>query len=1289
MKAVFIFAPVFLVSISLIADEMKMRAPAAPFIDKAQSSTKKSERPAPMFDAVNLTFVFGSKRLIFKENGTFSMVFNGRKILSSHIFIATPFRYWQTNEVKVKPGEYKGEPMSVTSCKTDKVSKRITFEGIVPFHPATSTEYIIHPWRLTATLQDDGKVKVEFEYSTPDGKNAKDKGIFFNIFDAEGYDASGIRYTMKDTHNKAPAPGRGRERWIKTITRNPVNSIRIDFSDGLVFGASKGGFRLDPFSLKTSFTIDPLDYSVIVRTPAGGVDFKESDDLTIPTRGKNLLLNPYMGQGYNYIRPLALTNAIYLNDDAMLGKYSIGISGNIKFLLSPVPAAPGKYIFSCYAKGKGKLCILVGSESNRATGPNKTYTVNSLHKWQRLEFSFETKKQGAIAIQLQVLPGDSTSPLLLDCFQLERGIKATAFSAPMVEARLITDPEDGFLESGKQIKALLELSTIESNISGQAVIIIRNFFSEVVFTHKFNFLFTSKEFPRFEIPLDRRLPDGIYVIEVQFMCDNGLRISNFFRFSIMPFLKNEHKTAKLFSDAYGYFFGIAEEVSEKHLERERRIGVGIYGHAQAMGPKVIEAYRKYNIIPFDGMLVERTTSENMKKMFPKLMVPEGHTWFYIRNLEQATWAPNPAVLADYRLLGGWSSKYKEKFQKTIIEQLKKDPGKRAYLIGSEWANEIKDDPHYIDMVIAFFEAVKSIYPNAWVYEGGACNMDIKDGIAQVDNFLTRLNKRWKPDFLATHPYMKDITQLYSNFQGMLKVAEKHGLTDCKLTFPEGMHFYPYAIPEWGCEQICWMGEGWVGGTLTYDLGWTERLSAAYFMRCYLVYLTEFERVWCATSSALISGNVYMDTNLTPRAYQKIPNTLGILLGNPKKYLGNYTFSPQTRCFIWEDENGYPLAAVWNENSDINAGVVAAPGAKMEYRGAEYIDMMGVKRIPIVDGEFYVSPFPLFIRGKKGDCQTFIRAISCAILKDANNPPFRIVDELSSVDTLKLTLINDLARPLSGIITILGKNFNLDIKKLSFQDIIVKLPSRISTENINELKIPVSCNVDGHVYNFEFKIFAFAAKRFNGDWNKIPAITIRNRISEKTTTAAPFNHKEDFEAKFQVAWDVRKLYLRVTVDDDILIAGKGIKNRWNYDVCQVYMDTRCSARKTGEKGYDSDDYEYSLMPTTDGLKCEVFRAISPDIQLTLGIAAPKNNLIATEIPTKFTRTATGYIYEAEFPANYILPAKLMMNYNMGFGLYVADRDNDKGVKQGLSLATELGRGCFNSPHLWPLMILTDN
>ena len=181
--------------------------------------------------------------------------------------------------------------------------------------------------------------------------------------------------------------------------------------------------------------------------------------------------------------------------------------------------------------------------------------------------------------------------------------------------------------------------------------------------------------------------------------------------------------------------------------------------------------------------------------------------------------------------------------------------------------------------------------------------------------------------------------------------------------------------------------------------------------------------------------------LSPRAFQKIPNTLGVLLGNPKRYIGDCTFAPGTKCLVWEDEQGRPLAAVWNEDPKVDSGYKDAPFATLSYPDAEFIDLMGVKRETPADGKFAVSSFPLFIRGKAGDAGNFTKALTAAVLDDPDRLPCHLSFEVVSADQIKLTLTNQVARELTGDITVLGQKHDFVIPKTSETSIMLKLKNR--------------------------------------------------------------------------------------------------------------------------------------------------------------------------------------------------------------------------------------------------------
>ena len=245
---------------------------------------------------------------------------------------------------------------------------------------------------------------------------------------------------------------------------------------------------------------------------------------------------------------------------------------------------------------------------------------------------------------------------------------------------------------------------------------------------------------------------------------------------------------------------------------------------------------------------------------------------------------------------------------------------------------------------------------------------------------------------------------------------------------------------------------------------------------------------------------------------------------------------------------------------------------------------------------------------------------------------------------------------------------------------VPLPEALSYDAVKTVKVPLIWNDGRQTIRKDYTFSAFLVRPFTGKWESIPAIHMTNRTKKRAN--------DDLDASFQLAWCKDSLNLRITVKDNKLSAGSGNRNRYNFDAAQVYIDTLCTGRRSGKKGYDDDDYDYTLMPSADGRRLEIFRHVSPFMQYTLGTAAPKDNTVVSEFGGTFTRTADGYIYQVAFPAPYVRPVELTPGWNIGFGLMVADRDDGNKPEQHLSLSTVRGKGCYNAPHTWPVAVFAD-
>ena len=1270
-----------LVCMGVAAGLLTLSAAALEPLPEFNAPLKKTESNreytgALKFDPQNLGFSRGSKKVVLQQDGAICFYSGTRLLGKMSLFISTPFQKYQRKISLKKPGaKFDGTGMQIQEIRT--APDGVTFDGLIPWN-ASGQPLLARTWKIDAKIQDGKQVRIQVEYELPkDMKYQTDAGVFASFYGVQEF-ASGENTWLPEGK-------------VKFYSRKG-DPIEVKFkSEDDNFTLIPSGWRawnMGGSHLRLDFVNTPGMAKLTIGVDLGkGFEeqqikdafevMKVMDDLVVPVRGKNLIPNPYFAVRHRFVvlNNLADTgrDGCY-STDSKFGRYSWCKPGGGRFLAN-IPLDAGDYVFSFYAKGKSRITLAVQSVGDGAAGSIQYLRtqVNSPGKWTRYELPFHQARERAVFMTVSY-----PQSLLIDGLQLEKGKKATAFEAPAVEAG---ETKPFFFKSGEDITLEFELSTLEKAVSGKGMMSIKNFFGETVAKQSFDYRAEAGQYPKIQFK-PGKLPDGIYAVKLDY---GGKAPEQFYRLAVMPFLKNTHQTAKAFALGYEGHREMQNQVWEPFLARLQAIGVASKAHCRAMTPEVQKAYYKYGVVPFDLGIDGRGDKRILELMFPNLKdLPEGHMWSYIRDKSKYFRVKGGGLLPHYKLMGGWSAEYRKKFIETVAKEISRYPKYPAYYFASEGPHEVKDDEHYPDWFAAFKEAVKSVYPDAWVYDGGEPGMGVNSQVVYTEKLLRRFKGKVVSDFVNAHTYTKNLRELYPNFRGLVAMMKRNPeYADSKISLAEGMHFYPYHISRWNTEHVCWNGEGWKGGSPSYDLGWHEKLSAAYYARTWLIFLTEYHRLWCACSSASNTGNFIMDSNLTPRAFQKIPNTLGILLGNPKRYIGDFTFAPDTKCLVWEDEQGHPLAAVWNEDPAVDSGFKDAPKVKLNYSGAEFIDLMGVQRKPPENGEFALSSFPLFIRAKKGDADAFTKALSAAVLDDPDRLPCHIGFEILPGSKVKLTLVNQVSRDLKGTLTVFGKGHAFTIPRTSETSLVIDLPKPLRADKVDVIRIPYTCKIGSRTFSKTLNLHCFAVKKFTGDWNKIPVLSLTNKTNMNRTFT-----DRDFSVTYQVAWDEKKIYLRAKVKDDVFSPGSKPEYRWTYDILQVYFDTRCSAVRTGKEGYDDDDYEYGFMPTADGKSCEVWRAISPDIQLTLGIAAPKNNTIAKEIPAKFTRTKDGYTYEAEFPANYLLPMKLENGYNFAFGLFAADRDKGKSTDKGLSNTSRSGVSCYNRPEIWPVAVLTE-
>lgn len=1262
----------------------QLTLPSAPFQrDKDQHLVKAEAK------VVGREIVYGNKKLIIGAKGVVTCLQDSRQI----------FRIAFVNfRIEANESSY------------DPEKKQFLLSGKIPLHHPPKKPPEFKNFKLTIALLPDSRVRFLFDATLPSQyRKTIANYIHLTLSGIKEYEIDGKIHKFSEEREQYFSD------YVVFAPNSPAKrfSIRLPEKTRLTTSIRKGttGFRIYPFKRRADLEFF-LDLGLAIsqletpgEKPFGGIDFKKTEDLEPPDydTSRNLMSNPSFEQGTMFCNQMGYRNAFRgINlikadrGEAKFGLHSLLIKGRTPWIsFSPVPAEKGEYTFSFYAKGEEPKSSRVKLRINKNLNNIRTKTFIVSKDWRRHEISFEMKNLGPLAFQIMVDGKNPKAAVWIDGLQLEKGGKATDFVAPRVEGLLLTSKDDNFLQPNEKLDARLRIFTHSPEVTGKVKVTVRDFFGEVGFSKDYSFKTDHNGLAFINLPFDDEFPEGIYMVKADFTLADGYQRHDFFRFAIMPFLKNQHKIKSLFANGYsgpGNCKAVTGTGEETYLRRCRDIGVGGDTHPGNLTPEMSQLYEKYGVEPINYYVA----SWNRRKRSDN-----GHIcWSIIDN-------QGKLLIDEYHVdpAGKLTDEYLERFEKAVTKVVKQNPWIKRWAMGGEMAGKLGPDDweSHAKLQIAFFDTVKGINSDLQVYQGSPCNIYPQGGIKNIGKLLDLINGKITYDALAIHDYIKaGPVKLESYLDALFDMAEKHGYQNTKYFFPEGMHYGPYNIPQWGIKSASWRpSSAWFAGTLSYDMGWTEKLSAAWFARSWLIMMKHMDKIISASSGVVnLHSNFCLDTKLTPRAYQKIPNTLGHLLGD-SKFIADLSFASNTKCLLFEDDQNRPVAAVWSQGEKYDRGERNPPWAKANFTTdtPEIIDLMGDTRQVVKDDagnvRFPVSPFPFFIRGRAGETSEYVEILKSATLENVNSAPLAMTAKINSVDTVELTLTNQIARTVKGQLHSRDLVRELNLAPHEKIAVELKMSHPLTADKIAVEEIPVQIDEDGTEQAHDSISFrGFCCRKTltpikvdgnDNDWSSIPAVDMNNRHMGKTVEL----EKGDFEGSFKIAWDRNFLYLLVKVKDDFFFHAphEKIGNRWRNDSLQVYFDTKCDARQRSFTGFDDNDYDYAVFPEESGEKATVFRYRSPDMQHTLGTSAPPDNTVEPNIFAVFKKTADGYIYEVAFPAKFLLPINLEDNYVLGFSLFVNDRDQGDNVDQSLTL-TPPGTSGYRNPHLYPAMILVE-
>jgi hypothetical protein len=1075
-----------------------------------------------------------------------------------------------------------------------------------------------------------------------------------------------------------------------------------------------------------------------------GIDFWDIEQMKMPDLFvENYVINPSFEQGnygYGYSQwsrvaasPESEDTHQIVEDVARFGKRSMRIrtfrpksfvrdsghmtpgSAYLQLMTAVIPS--GDYVLSYYVKGDqdsgqgfNAFGICRGQGSRRYMEFKPISKTSVTRDWTRHEWSFSTSESTPCSIWLLGTSKNNEGYVWLDGIQFESGERAREFTMRPAETRLTTAAADNYVSDKEEIGAKL-LIMAKAGAAGKLSVKVKNFFKEEVFSGEFDFQCDMTGECIVDLPLDKnKLGRGLFVVQSDVELDSGKKCRDFARFSVISYLQNQHRLKNMFCQSYGAVSSLPN--FEAILENWRKVGFGSKPYiVNYHVPEVLRKYEKYGVTPLNAIMWSliynmRAETEATKTPYRGFGIIDP-AWQGKRSPIHHGRDEEPFLVLDYKNdpagNGKITAEYLKKLEDAVCLVVKASPQIKMWSLGGEemgkfpyswWAEEGTREAalqSLSQLLCAFVKGVRRGNPEAMAHQGAPASMNPLNSIPETEDIIVNCAKLGvKFDVIAIHPYRlsPENPDLDSDAKTLFDMMDRHLYEDVPVIWPEMMHYGVYSIPAWNIVMPSWTtATTWFYAPLTYDLGYSERLSAAWRARSWLVALKYQERVLTAQSGGW-SNAAFMDKDLTPYASHLIPNTLGNLLGDAR-FCKDIRFAPYVRAYVFEDEFKRPVAAIWSHIPKVDSGREVAPWGETDFdnilEGA--FDLMNNPRtVTTGKNRFPLSPFPYFLRGKPGTLEAMILALEkTSVASKGNLSSVKVSANPVNAQMARMTFHNYISQPQKIVVS--GKEGI--VPPSGTLSIDLPLAEQLSASRLTRCAMPRKMDINGSELEVGCDFSAFLIERLpdsvrlDADTSGLPSMSF---VTKKGDLGV--------DGTFKLGWNTHGLLLQVDVKDANFVHTefKDVGSRWNNDCVQVYIDTFANARAAEKHGYDDNDYVYGIFPNAKGDSAIVYREQIVDMQLGLSTAAPQNRTVAEDIPTHFTKSADGYSYKVFFPAKYLLPINLQKGCIFGFGLFVPNVDDPAApaknrVVSSLTFA-DSGVGCFNKPHLWPVAMLVD-
>lgn len=1035
----------------------------------------------------------------------------------------------------------------------------------------------------------------------------------------------------------------------------------------------------------------------------GGLDFWEFDAVHVPQPPtRNWLSNGSFEQGLKnwrwddwgaeYTKPDKGLPREEVAEGGKFGRHALVLRGSQyicpALCSAPMPLEPGeKYTISCWAKSLSDkpqhFRMDVRSVNRNAKyfqfkGQNDFPSFKVSSEWQQFHHTF-TADAGGFFLRLCAPGGNADNAVLIDGVQVEKGEKATDFAEAPFVAHLVSSNRYNDLKPGDDYALALDVQSF-AKVPGSMKVTVKNFYDEVKFEQSFE-LKGDARIPLNVVPT--ALGKGIFVVRMDFTC-GAQTWTDYARFSVLKPLDGKQPVAQFFANhAWYQRVSRAEHFIKKYVEWGWNSTDGrnnYYTTKSAFAPLAKQLNIRNYVHP---VAYERAFLQNLATNLPSGVKLEGKD-----ALNFHTWTGTPAQLELIEVAAYHLAK----------ECAPEDDIWTFWNEEESWARKVGFDVH-----CKFVQAVRRGVIKAFKERGlpaprfceshGTSHYFNGRNYDAIEGYLAAADKAgFKYDVVTIHPYQnidggtlgpKD-SDLET--QHLIKQMKEHGYPDSTpIMFTECFNMHPVRIPPWGADG--W-GDSYRANTQpSQDRGRREFIMAASQCRLYVIALKFYPKVQLVhpwnTSPTL-------DVDFAPYSFILAANTLQHLMPSPKFYGDAQPYGDvRGYCFMQGDNAVMPI---WTTNHDIEWGTKPASVIQMVLpRDTKFVDMEGNEREPdsvTLPGNFItrrwaktkivrvpLTPAPLFLISKEPEA--LLNALKNAVAEDPSTA-LSVDVRPDAASRVNLVLQNETKAQQKGALQVSGATIPYDIAPRG------KVSMPLASGNTQPMQLQTWRGTISILPNpWEIKYFFVPKCGAQPDWSKIP--------SQPLTTIKGSPHK-DSRAEYKMAWNKDFLFVRVEMKDpDFITTDTNSKDfvptaLYANDGClEVYFDGFANARAQGQKDYDLDDSRY------DFLGQEVHRFLAVNWQLAQGTASATDQEIKDKLVRKFTRTASGYVYEIAFAARYMAPVDLKPGTVAGVGVCLHDytREAGKARKHGnLSNATRQGADCDKKPYLWPTFILAE-